>query len=54
MRRKRAEGYAESVKDLPSPSKAERNQRRKLAYIPVWPILAALVIIVALAAAAAH
>ena len=31
---------------LPSPARAERNQRRKLAFIPVWPLVAAVVLIV--------
>lgn len=34
--------------DLPSPTRAERNQRRKLAFIPVWPVIAAIVLVVAL------
>jgi type VI protein secretion system component VasF len=30
---------------LPSPARAERNQRRKLAFIPVWPVVAAFVLV---------
>ena len=30
---------------LPSPARAERNQRRKLAFVPVWPVVAAFVLI---------
>jgi type VI protein secretion system component VasF len=33
---------------MPSPARAERNQRRKLAFIPVWPIVAAIVVVLAL------
>jgi hypothetical protein len=33
---------------LPSPARAERNQRRKLAFIPVWPIVAAVALVVIL------
>jgi type VI protein secretion system component VasF len=33
------------VKDLPSPSRAERNQRRKLAFVPLWPVVAAFVLV---------
>jgi hypothetical protein len=33
---------------LPSPSRAERNQRRKLAFIPAWPVVAAIVLVVLL------
>jgi hypothetical protein len=42
------------MKDLPSPSKAERNQRRKLQYIPVWPLLAIIVVFIGLAVAYSH
>jgi type VI protein secretion system component VasF len=31
---------------LPSPARAERNQRRKLAFIPVWPVIAGIVVVV--------
>jgi hypothetical protein len=31
---------------LPSPAKAERNQRRKLEFLPpVWPLVAGLILI---------
>jgi len=36
------------VDHLPSPSRAERNQRRKLAFIPMWPLVGALIVVVAL------
>jgi len=31
---------------MPSPARAERNQRRKLAFIPIWPVVAAIVLLV--------
>jgi hypothetical protein len=37
------------MKDMPSPSVAERNQRRKLQFIPpIWPLVLGLVVIVAI------
>lgn len=33
---------------MPSPARAERNQRRKLAFIPVWPVVGAIALVVAL------
>jgi hypothetical protein len=33
---------------MPSPDRAERNQERKLAFIPMWPIVAAIVVVVVL------
>ena len=33
---------------LPSPARAERNQQRKLAFIPVWPVVAGVVLVVLL------
>jgi type VI protein secretion system component VasF len=36
------------MENLPSPARAERNQRRKLAFIPVWPVVAAFALVVAL------
>jgi hypothetical protein len=33
---------------MPSPSRAERNQRRKLAFIPVWPVVAGIALVVVL------
>jgi hypothetical protein len=34
---------------LPSPTVAERNQRRKLSYLPpVWPLVAIIAIVVAI------
>jgi type VI protein secretion system component VasF len=33
---------------MPSPARAERNQQRKLAFIPVWPVVAAIAVVVAL------
>lgn len=34
-------GQAQGVEQMPSPARAERNQARKRAFIPVWPIVAA-------------
>jgi hypothetical protein len=31
--------------NLPSPARAERNQRRKLAFIPMWPVVAAFALV---------
>jgi hypothetical protein len=31
---------------MPSPARAERNQRRKLDFIPVWPVVAAVTLVV--------
>ena len=31
---------------MPSPARAERNQQRKLAFVPVWPVVAGIVLIV--------
>jgi hypothetical protein len=34
------------MKDMPSPSVAERNQRRKLEYLPpVWPFIAVIALV---------
>lgn len=33
---------------MPSPDRAERNQQRKLAFIPVWPIVGAIIVVVGL------
>jgi hypothetical protein len=33
---------------MPSPATAERNQHRKLAFIPVWPIVASVIVVVLL------
>jgi hypothetical protein len=33
---------------MPSPSRAEENQRRKLAFVPMWPIIGAIVVVVLL------
>jgi predicted nucleic acid-binding Zn ribbon protein len=30
---------------MPSPARAERNQRRKRAFIPVWPVVGAFVVV---------
>jgi hypothetical protein len=38
------------MKHLPSPGRAERNQRRKLAFIPAWPVVAAFVLVALLVA----
>ena len=31
---------------MPSPACAERNQQRKLAFIPIWPVVAGIVLVV--------
>ncbi len=41
-------GQVHRVENLPSPSRAERNQRRKLEFIPVWPVIAGIALVVAL------
>jgi hypothetical protein len=33
---------------MPSPARAERNQRRKLAFIPMWPVVAGIALVVIL------
>jgi hypothetical protein len=43
------------MKNLPSPAKAERNQRRKLQYFPpVWPLVAIIVIAIIIAIVVSH
>lgn len=44
------EGIVRSMEHLPSPGRAERNQRRKLAFIPIWPVVAAIVLVALLVA----
>lgn len=39
-------GQAVVVDHMPSPARAERNQRRKLAFIPVWPVVAGILLVV--------
>ncbi|MDQ1700112.1 MAG: hypothetical protein QOG34_1975 [Frankiaceae bacterium] len=41
-------GQIVGMEHMPSPARAERNQRRKLAFIPVWPVLASIALIVGL------
>jgi len=36
------------MEHMPSPERAERNQQRKLAFIPVWPVVAGIVLVVLL------
>jgi len=36
------------VENLPSPARAERNQRRKLAFIPMWPVVAGIGLVIAM------
>ena len=36
------------MENMPSPARAERNQRRKLAFIPIWPVVAAFALVAAL------
>jgi hypothetical protein len=33
---------------MPSPGRAERNQQRKLEFIPIWPVLAGIALVVGL------
>jgi hypothetical protein len=43
------------MKNMPSPAKAERNQRRKLQYFPpVWPLLAVIVGVVVIVFLVSH
>jgi hypothetical protein len=43
------------MKNMPSPARAERNQRRKLQYLPpVWPLLVVIAIVVIVAIAVSH
>jgi type VI protein secretion system component VasF len=43
------------MKNMPSPAKAERNQRRKLQYFPpVWPLLAVIVLVVVIVFLVSH
>ena len=43
------------MKGLPSPARAERNQRRKLQYLPpVWPLVAVIVVVVIVAFIVSH
>jgi hypothetical protein len=34
--------------DLPNPATAERNQERKLAFVPMWPMLGTVAVFVVL------
>jgi hypothetical protein len=43
-----ASGHDLTVENMPSPARAERNQRRKLAFIPIWPIVGAIIVVVVL------
>jgi type VI protein secretion system component VasF len=36
------------VEHAPSPARAERNQRRKLEFVPVWPLVASIALLVVL------
>jgi hypothetical protein len=38
------------MQHMPSPRRTERNQRRKLAFIPVWQVVAAIVLVAMLVA----
>jgi hypothetical protein len=42
------EGINRRVDHMPSPDRAERNQQRKLAFIPVWPLIGAAIVVVLL------
>lgn len=46
--RRCSQGQAAVVDDLPNPATAERNQQRKLAFIPMWPLVGAVIVVVAL------
>ena len=39
---------------MPSPARAERNQQRKLAFIPVWPVVAGIALVVLLVLLTQH
>ncbi|MHB2024180.1 MAG: hypothetical protein ACYCO3_12755 [Mycobacteriales bacterium] len=41
-------GHSSSVDHLPNAAQAERNQRRKLAFVPLWPVVAAIALVVIL------
>jgi type VI protein secretion system component VasF len=41
-------GQAMEMEHLPSPARAERNQQRKLAFIPVWPVILGIALVVLL------
>lgn len=43
-----AHGDLDYVEKMPSPARAERNQRRKLAFIPVWPLVGAIALVIML------
>jgi type VI protein secretion system component VasF len=36
------------MENMPSPRRAERNQRRKLAFIPMWPVVLGFALVLAL------
>jgi hypothetical protein len=36
------------MEHMPSPDQAERNQQRKLEFIPAWPLIASVVVLVGL------
>jgi hypothetical protein len=43
------------MKNMPSPAKAERNQRRKLQYFPpVWPLLVAIAVVIVVVLLVSH
>ncbi|HEX3825458.1 MAG TPA: hypothetical protein VHV79_13450 [Mycobacteriales bacterium] len=43
------------MKDMPSPSVAERNQRRKLEYLPpVWPFIVVVALVAIIVALVRH
>jgi len=43
-----AGGDTDVVEHMPSPARAERNQRRKLEFVPVWPVVLGVALVVAL------
>ena len=36
------------AEDLPNPTQAERNQQRKLGFIPAWPVILAFAVVIGL------
>jgi hypothetical protein len=41
-------GTSQRMEHMPSPDQAERNQQRKLEFIPAWPLIASVVVLVGL------
>jgi hypothetical protein len=48
-------GQTITMDHMPSPARAERNQQRKLRYLPpIWPLIAGLVVIAIITILASH